>query len=315
MADEIAEVAAEGLLGLRWRVLRIGRPPESARMVGDDDATTRHFALLRDGEPRACVSLMAAPFPDADDGPRWQLRGMAVDNELQGQGVGSRLIQAIQALIAEPMWCNSRTHAVGFYGRHGWRVTSDVFDVPKVGPHKRMTWTPTDALRSLARGTYLELVADGRWEFVRRVNSTGVVAIAAATAAGEIVLVEQHRPPVGGPVMELPAGLAGDIPGEEDEALERAAARELEEETGFVAERLERIFDGPSSAGLSNERITLFLARNVVRTGAGGGDASEDIVVHVVPMAGIDAFLAAAVARGVAIDWKLPAGLWFLRNG
>ncbi len=63
---------------------------------------------------------------------------------------------------------------------------------------------------SLHRGKYLELLRDGHWEFVRRVNARGAVFVLAVTEAKELVLVEQYRVPVGERTLELPAGIYGD---------------------------------------------------------------------------------------------------------
>ena len=83
------------------------------------------------------------------------------------------------------------------------------------------------------QGRFLSLVSQNGWEFATRVGSTGVVAIIACTDDDEVLLVEQFRPPVGRNVVEIPAGLAGDITGSESEAFEEAARRELLEETGY----------------------------------------------------------------------------------
>ena len=79
-------------------------------------------------------------------------------------------------------------------------------------------------------------------------------------------------PPVDCKVIELPPGLAGDIPLQEDEPLETAARRELKEETGYVAKHWELLSEGPSTAGLTDEFITLFYASEMTRVTEGGGD-------------------------------------------
>jgi ADP-ribose pyrophosphatase len=160
-------------------------------------------------------------------------------------------------------------------------------------------------------GRYLRLLKRGHWEYVERVNATGVVAIVAVTDAGEIVLVEQERLPVGRSVIEIPAGLAGDK-GEED-SLEEAARRELLEETGFEAERLEYLGDLPTSAGLTTEILTVYRAHGLRRVSEGGGDGSERIRVHLVPLAEVDDWLERRTAEGALVDVKLYAGLYFAR--
>src|SRR5699024_7398767 len=81
----------------------------------------------------------------------------------------------------------------------------------------------------LHEGRFLRLKRCGHWEFAERVNARAAVAIVAVTDADELVLVEQPRLPVDSAVIELPAGLVGDIPGAGDEPLATAATRELEE--------------------------------------------------------------------------------------
>lgn len=167
----------------------------------------------------------------------------------------------------------------------------------------------------LGEGRFLRLVCGpGRWEWAERRSATGVVVVIAVTAAAEVLLVEQWRHPVAARVIELPAGLAGDVAGQEQEELAEAARRELEEETGYTAERLEPVLCGPSSAGLSNELLTVFKAHGVRRIGAGGGDASEDITVHHVPLPEVEAWLAARMAQGALVDPKVYAALWFARG-
>jgi len=162
-------------------------------------------------------------------------------------------------------------------------------------------------------GKYLSVLKKGRWEYVARRNTTGVVIVLAVTPDGDLLLVEQFRPPVGTTVIELPAGLAGDIAGMEDEDLSVAARRELEEETGWTAETLIRLTSGPVSAGLTSEVVTFYRAENLSRIGEGGGDESEDITIHSVPLKDVPAFLAAREESGALVDPKVYAALYFAR--
>lgn len=166
--------------------------------------------------------------------------------------------------------------------------------------------------RILATGRYLELVDEGGWEYVRRVVASGVVIIVATTDDGALVLVEQPRAAVHQHTIELPAGLVGDHPGEVDEPMERAAERELEEETGYHATTWTRLFAGPPSVGLSGEMVTFFRATGLTRVAAGGGDATEQITVHVIPLDDVPVFLAEQTARGALVDPKVYAGLYFV---
>jgi len=160
-------------------------------------------------------------------------------------------------------------------------------------------------------GKYIQLVRRGHWEYVERTKVTGVVGIVAITPQNRLILVEQYRVPLGKRVLELPAGLAGDIAGEEQEEMASAARRELLEETGYQAGSMKHLITGPSSAGLTNETMSLFMAENLVRVGAGGGDASEDIEVHEVPLDEAPLWLRSRAAEGIMIDTKIYAALYF----
>lgn len=167
--------------------------------------------------------------------------------------------------------------------------------------------TPAEQ-RILCAGRYLDLAARGKWEYVVRKNLSGIVVIL-AVYDDKIVLCEQYRAALDRQVMELPAGLVGDVAGRTGESLAAAARRELMEETGYRAERMEVIFEGVVSPGITDEVITLFNAGGLVREGAGGGDGDERIIVHEVPLGQIHDWTAAQSASGKLIDIKIFAAL------
>lgn len=162
----------------------------------------------------------------------------------------------------------------------------------------------------IAEGKHLRFRMRGDWEYVERRSATGIVGILAITTDGRVILVEQFRPPVGARVIELPAGLAGDVEGAELEDLAEAARRELLEETGYAAGSMERMGEGPASAGLCNEIITFFRAHDLARVSDGGGGADEDIRVHEVPLADLRQWLRARQGEGCLVDYKVQAALW-----
>ena len=172
----------------------------------------------------------------------------------------------------------------------------------------------TDEERVLAEGRHIRLVRRRGWEYADRPNATGIVAILAITDDNRLVLTEQDREPVRKSVIELPAGLAGDVSGEADEALATAAHRELLEETGYQADGMVYLTEGPPSAGLSTEVITFYRATGLRKVGAGGGVDHEKIEVHEVPLAEVDNWLREAASAGRLIDPKIYTGLYFVRQ-
>ena len=163
------------------------------------------------------------------------------------------------------------------------------------------------------RGRYLSLIERDQWEFVTRPNAHAVAVLVAVTPDDEIVLVEQFRKPVDSRVIELPAGLVGDLHGPDEDVLD-AAGRELIEETGFEAASLELLMECPTSSGMTDEMISFVLAEGLRRVGPGGGDHSEDIETHVVPLDGVDAWLEARHKEGLPLDPKIFTALYWLKN-
>jgi len=152
-------------------------------------------------------------------------------------------------------------------------------------------------------GKFIAAKTRGKWEYVSRTRGIKAAVILAVDAEDHVVLVEQFRVPLGRPCIELPAGLIGDH-GENEDAT-AAAARELEEETGYRAARMEVIGEFYSSPGMVTESFTLLRARDLAKVGPGGGVDGEDITVHRVPLKGIGQFIAESRARGLGIDVRL----------
>ena len=163
---------------------------------------------------------------------------------------------------------------------------------------------------TLSEGTYLRLVRRGHWEYAERTNAGSAVIVIAVTPEDKLLFVEQFRIPMGAPTIEMPAGLVGDL--DAHDTMEEAARRELLEETGWQADEVKVLMVGPTSSGMSNERIAFCRATGLEKVHAGGGDETEDITVHEVPVDEAPRWLAAKMAEGYAMDPKLWAGLWLV---
>ena len=152
------------------------------------------------------------------------------------------------------------------------------------------------------QGRFITAKTRGKWEYVSRARGIKA-AVILALDAGHVLLVEQYRVPLGANCLELPAGLVGDET--ENERVEVAAGRELEEETGYRAARIERLGEFHSSPGMVSESFYLVRARGLEKVSEGGGTEEENITVHRVPLAAIGEFISAKRASGCAMDAKL----------
>jgi GNAT superfamily N-acetyltransferase len=139
----LERLSAEQVRPLRTAILRPhfdeGRLCEFAE---DEAADTAHYGLVDQAfVPRAVATFIHSPFPEDPDAEAIQLRGMCVDEAMQRQGLGERLLEgalgqlAVRFPAVELVWCNARLSAADFYERMGFERTGPVFEVEPIGPH------------------------------------------------------------------------------------------------------------------------------------------------------------------------------------
>lgn len=152
------------------------------------------------------------------------------------------------------------------------------------------------------QGKFLSVVKDGKWEYAERpgaISAAVIVAIDADDTGTHLLLIEQYRVPAGRVCLELPAGLVGDDG--EPESATTAAARELEEETGYRAAAVAELGSFYSSPGLTSESFTIVRATGLTKV----GDGEEGITLHRVPLADVPSFIEVKRREGLGIDAKL----------
>lgn len=160
----------------------------------------------------------------------------------------------------------------------------------------------SEPIETMWQGRFITAKREGRWEYVSR--SRGIrAAVIVAIDDGHVLLVEQYRVPLKAPCIELPAGLIGDET--EGEPVGTAAARELEEETGYSAERIEEIGEFCSSPGMVSETFTLVRAHGLAKVHDGGGVSDENIIVHRVALTDVAAFIERQRGLGKMVDVRI----------
>lgn len=139
----IEEVSVERVRPLRLEYLRPGRSTDAVEYKSDECPTCRHFAAL--DEAGAIVGVASMHADDRVAGrppfgrPGMRLRGVAVQDDWRGRGVGNALVArmlecAVEAGMDEA-WANARTASRNFYGRNGFVEMSQPFDMPTLGEH------------------------------------------------------------------------------------------------------------------------------------------------------------------------------------
>jgi len=138
-------VTADEVRPLRTQVLRPSYAPGQLLVFPEDEqAECAHVAAFSDRKIIGVATFLLKPTRELDDPQAIQLRGMAVDAQMQGAGVGKCILDfAFWELKnrfpnSKWVWCNARESATHFYDRCGFEIISDVFDIAEIGPHFMM---------------------------------------------------------------------------------------------------------------------------------------------------------------------------------
>lgn len=138
-------LCVEEILDLRHRILRPGLPIETASFPGDEELFSQHFgAWYENNGSKVVIGCATVMLNEYEGRTAWQLRGMATDDAYRGLGVGRKVLAFTEIVVrdclqqVDLMWCNAREVAISFYEKNGWHCTSDLFDIPTAGPHRKM---------------------------------------------------------------------------------------------------------------------------------------------------------------------------------
>ena len=118
------------------------------------------------------------------------------------------------------------------------------------------------------KGTMIEMYSDtisvpngniAHWDFIKHKGAAAVVPI---TDDGKVVMVRQYRNALDRETLEIPAGGLNS----QEETTKDAAARELEEETGYQSNDLELLITVATTVAFCNEMIDIYIARNLIQS-------------------------------------------------
>lgn len=139
----VERVAVEIVRPLRHRHLRPDQPDDSVIYKSDADETALHVCVRDEAGEVIGVGSICAENRVAGHGPHLapgqRVRGMAVETEWRGKGVGRAILEALtdiaQAAEALEVWANARVDAINLYERAGFERLSTEFEIPRIGAH------------------------------------------------------------------------------------------------------------------------------------------------------------------------------------
>ena len=140
MKVRVEQVQFGVVLGLRQQILRPHQLIVDVQYPQDPVGT--HFAAFDAGSAVIGVATLLPEVPTNESDPTWRLRGMAVAEEAQRQGVGRALMYAIFDFVSNVdhggIWCAARLRAVEFYEKFDFATAGEPYIERGLGAHVRM---------------------------------------------------------------------------------------------------------------------------------------------------------------------------------
>ena len=140
MSHVVQRLALDDIMALRVRVLRKGTPTTHCNYPEDAYPDVVHLGIVDNGDVIATSTWFTKPCPELHGVAAMQLKGMAVDDQLQTGGLGRVVIDAgiehARASGAEIVWARARDSALEFYVKCGFQIAGEGFiDEPTGMPH------------------------------------------------------------------------------------------------------------------------------------------------------------------------------------
>ncbi len=145
----IVEVMDE-IIRLRKQVLHPEGPVERVIYKNDNLKDSVHFVVRLNSKLIGTGSVFPEDESESFSFNDWRIRGMAVDQNFRGQGLGQKIVSAIIEHVnsnsilkskGQIIWCNARIEALSLYQRFGFIAEKGEFIIPGSGPHRRLRLT------------------------------------------------------------------------------------------------------------------------------------------------------------------------------
>lgn len=140
---QIKRVEVDRIKPLRYQVLWPHLEHANACQIAPDlDQSTFHMAALLNDTVVGTATLIVEHNNQFEEPSQYRLRAMATAPEVRGKGIGAEIIRSAIKVLQEKevklLWCDARLVATGFYEKQNFKVKGEVYEVPKIGPHKLM---------------------------------------------------------------------------------------------------------------------------------------------------------------------------------
>ncbi|MFT4678441.1 MAG: putative GNAT family N-acyltransferase [Litorivivens sp.] len=142
---EVKIIQSEETRPLRFKVLWQHKANEESCVLDIDTRRDAiHIGAFEQGNLVSVASLFQMNNNALDHEKQYRLRAMASDPDFSGKGAGREVVLFSINLLREQgndvLWCDAREVALGFYEKLGFKVLSDWYEVPEIGPHKLMAY-------------------------------------------------------------------------------------------------------------------------------------------------------------------------------
>lgn len=142
MNFNIKQIPPEETYIVRHPILRAGHPIESCVFDGDNLETTFHIGIFLEEKLLGVCSFFKNNHLSFSEKEQYQLRGMAILESHQKQGLGQLLLKHGENILKTKhtnlVWCNARETATHFYIKNGYKIIGEAFNIKTVGIHYLM---------------------------------------------------------------------------------------------------------------------------------------------------------------------------------